>query len=236
MSVASDWATGCNSRADEAQRRGKRKSLSALSENQDEGEANGPSGTCPIPAPAFRTWPMLSRLHGLCSWGRGKLWPEPSLTSLQKRRQRGRNKILLESDVARKTAGRNEIEIAGEGDRARVLGSPNLDSWGRAAKDIPRSHSFHPGGNAAVRGRRPELLHFLISEERMLSRSWLPDRGNRVGSYRPYISRVALKARRSAANVTIWNQILPAREEGRIVLFSLINMACSQRAWMPTSR
>lgn len=79
---------------------------------------------------------MLSRLHGLCSWGRGKLWPEPSLTSLQKRRQRDRNKILLESDVARKTAGRNEIEIAGEGDRARVLGSPNLESWGRAAKDI----------------------------------------------------------------------------------------------------
>lgn len=56
-------------------------------------------------------WPMLSRLHGLCSWGRGKLWPEPSLTSLQDRRQKDRNKVILESDAAKKRR-RNEIEIA----------------------------------------------------------------------------------------------------------------------------
>lgn len=54
---------------------------------------------------------MLSRLHGLCSWGRGKLWPEPSLTSLQDRRQKDRNKVILESDAAKKRR-RNEIEIA----------------------------------------------------------------------------------------------------------------------------
>lgn len=149
MGERSDWATGCNSRADEAQRRGKRKSLSALSENQDEGEANGPSGTCPIPAPAFRTWPMLSRLHGLCSWGRGKLWPEPSLTSLQERERDGREK-----------------EEERSGYQARAAAAMIRSEAGRGLSvSMPALEGLVPGATAS-RARRRTLRAVIVASAR----------------------------------------------------------------------
>lgn len=77
-------ATGCNSRAGEADGVGS-ESPTALPENED-GFAERRPGTRPIPAPALRTRSPLLPLQGSNPWGRGKLWPEPSLSIPQNRK------------------------------------------------------------------------------------------------------------------------------------------------------
>jgi hypothetical protein len=80
-----------------------------LPENAD-GDAERPPGTCPIPAPAFRieTWPSLPQPLELGSWGRGKLWPEPSLTSLQRGNER--EERLVETVERRREEKEKEIK------------------------------------------------------------------------------------------------------------------------------
>jgi hypothetical protein len=72
---------------------------------------------------------MLSRLHGLCSWGRGKLWPEPSLTSLQEpsppKPKREDRELKLEYEAKRKKRRSHKIEIT-DGVIEAGLGSPNF--------------------------------------------------------------------------------------------------------------
>ncbi|ANL45801.1 hypothetical protein AMC87_CH01076 [Rhizobium phaseoli] len=92
---------------------------------------------------------MLSRLHGLCSWGRGKLWPEPSLTSLQERERDGREK-----------------EEERSGYQARAAAAMIRSEAGRGLSvSMPALEGLVPGATAS-RARRRTLRAVIVASAR----------------------------------------------------------------------